>query len=186
MNAPTGITYQNVPNTPAGQVNPLRTQLFGRLGSTPSHTLLLHPEMYKTLGPKNIQVAKSLSLQDARKEPGTGTAEGVRYWQTLRKELGGAHLKFNPTTGQWKTRTQMRPVNYEEGASYLINRAMSKLRMGGPEFTGYSPDTAWQTRLKSGIAQESKTEKDVGSTIETYEGGKQPLGGRPAQQLMSA
>lgn len=186
--APTGITYQNLPDIPQGDTNSMRLKLYGRLGSTPSHTLLLHPELNKTLPGGNPslnkydRVSRGYSLINTRARPGQGTAEGVRYTDELRKEVGGAQLHFNPTSGRWQTRASMRPVNYQQGAEYLINRTMSKLRMGGPEFTGYSTDNAWQNRLKSGTAVESKTERNVGPTIETYEHGKQPLGGL-AQQL---
>lgn len=169
MGAPTGVTYQNVEGIPWGTSNPLREKLFGRLGSTASHTLLLHPEKYKPLGPRNTQVARGLSLIDARKEPGIGTAEGSRYWKTLRNEVFGAQETFDPTTGKWTPRVSLRQnAEVQAKRNTLINRALGT---PVPSFEGYSPNEAWKERLHRGVSAEHEPTKDTTvPTIQTYEG----------------
>mgnify|MGYP001579444828 CR=1 FL=1 len=191
MGAPAGITYRNPEDWVWGKKDPLRPQIFGRLGSTRSGTLLLHPELYKPLPgghpsqQKYGRVSKSLSLIDAPKQPAYGTAEGVRYHDILRKEVAGANMHFNPTTGQWQTRKSMLKQDYQSQANEMINKHMMKMAMKGrfvgePVFTGHTINEAWRARLGQGKPAESITEKRLEPTLMTAETQKAPilLGGK--------
>jgi len=118
-----------------------------------------------TAGPQSNIVAKGSSLIGARKEPGLGTAEGQRYYQTLRNEVTGANQVFDPLSGKWGSRNMFR---------WHLNQAMMGRAMGSGKqpapFEGYSPDESWKQRLTAGISKEHVTEKDVTPTVEVYEG----------------
>lgn len=164
-----GRTVINPAGSVSGQqlANPYRTQLFGRLGPTSSHTAILHPEYGKSF---NNQEGRYRAFQnpyvrttDIRKEPAFGTAEGGRYWRTLRKEVMAAQNVYDPLSGKYGNRNLFRG-NFN---ALLKGRAMGSQR---PEFTGYDPNEAWASRLTKGISKERETQQDVGPTVQTYEG----------------
>jgi len=194
MGTPSGVTVRNptevvknygITSTyQQGVADPNRLKLFGRLGPTASHTLMLHPEMYKPLGPSNLLVAKGLSMIDARSEPKQGTPEGVRYWEQLRKEVSGAEMVYDPLSSTWGSRNMMRwflnkmmTPGTVENESLLTGTSPSRIRESRGRaaaqemFKGYSPDMSWTLRAKIGQYTESgPTRDDTPATIKTFEG----------------
>jgi len=163
--------YGIVSSYTQGQADPYRQKLFGRLGPTSSHTMTLHPEIQKSF---NNETGAYRAFQnpyvrstDVRHEPGMGTAEGIRYWKTLRNEVSGANTVFDPLSGKFGNRNMFR---------FSLNNALKGRAIGTPQFSGYAPDTSWTSRLKQGNATESGSTADTTkATIETYEGRKQLL-----------
>ena len=194
MGAPAGVTVRNPSEVVRnygitstyrqGVGDPTRLKLFGRLGLTRGHTLMLHPELYKPLGPRNLMVSRGLSMVSARTEPPLGTPEGMRYWNTLRKEVAGAEMVYDPSSMQWGSRNAMRwqlnamlTPGTVENEAMLTGVSMRRIKESRERaaaqamFKGYSPDLSWILRVKPGSYTESgPTLDNMPATIRTYEG----------------